>query len=267
MLNLFRFQWSRSMNTLYAVALTALLTTFWSTVGAADVTVFAAASLTNAITDVARIYQAGHKIRIKLSFASSSTLAKQIEQSAPADLFISADTKWMDYLDAKGKIDHSSRRDLLGNTLVLIAPEGREFPVTWAKGYDFASAFRGKLCTGQVEAVPVGIYAKEALIHLGWWEAVKQRIVGTEDVRAALHLVERGECEAGIVYETDAKLSRKVAVLGAFPDNTHAPIIYPFALVTQSDDAKDFLRYLGEPPALDVFASHGFKILPRDRRP
>jgi molybdate transport system substrate-binding protein len=129
------------------------------------------------------------------------------------------------------------------------------------KGFNFARAFKGKLCTGVVESVPVGIYAKEALTRLGWWQSIQRRVVGTEDVRAALNLVERGECDAGIVYETDAKQSKKVEVIGRFPADTHAPIVYPFALVTQSGDAKKFLDYLKQEPAAEVFARYGFKLL------
>jgi molybdate transport system substrate-binding protein len=227
----------------------------------AEVTVFAAASLTNALTDIGKTFEAAHQIPVIFSFASSSALAKQIEQGAPADVFASADTKWMDYLENKGKIDRDSRTNLLGNTLVVIAPQGKGFPATMKKGFDFAGAFEGKLCTGVVESVPVGIYAKEALTRLGWWESIQHRVVGTEDVRAALNLVERGECDAGIVYETDAKQSKKVEVIGRFPADTHSPIVYPFALVTQSGDAKKFLDYLKQKPAADIFAQYGFKLL------
>lgn len=228
---------------------------------AADVTVFAAASLTNALTEIAKPFEAKHKIPVKLSFAASSALAKQIEQGAPADVFISADTQWMDYLDGKGKIDHASRVNLLGNTLVLIAPKGKGFPVRVDKNFDFAKALKDKLCTGVVESVPVGIYAKEALTHLGWWGGVKGRVVGTEDVRAALNLVERGECEVGIVYETDARQSKKVDIIGRFPDDSHTPIVYPAARVTPSEDARKFLEYLRQDSAGKIFAKYGFKRL------
>ncbi|MGX2038886.1 molybdate ABC transporter substrate-binding protein [Methylocaldum sp. MU1018] len=245
-----------------AKSLTLAASAFLLGIGAAsaDVTVFAAASLTNALADTGKAFEAANRIPVKFSFASSSALAKQIEQGAPADIFASADTKWMDYLDNKGKIDHDSRKNLLGNTLVVIAPQGKGFPVTMAKGFDFSGAFEGKLCTGVVESVPVGIYAKEALTRLGWWDGIRYRTVGTEDVRAALNLVERGECDAGIVYETDAKQSKKVEVVGRFPADTHTPIVYPFALVTQSGDAKKFLDYLKQKPAAEIFARYGFKL-------
>jgi molybdate transport system substrate-binding protein len=226
---------------------------------AGEVTVYAAASLTNALGEIAKAYEASHGVKVKTSFAASGALAKQIEAGAPADVFISADTKWTDYLDAKGKIDHDSLANLLGNTLVLIAPKGKGFPVRMEPGFDFAQAFGGKLCTGETESVPVGIYAKEALGKLGWWEGVRARIVGTDDVRAALDLVGRGEC-VGIVYETDAKISGQVEILAAFPEDTHAPIVYPAALVTQSGAAKAFFEYLKR--ATPVFAQYGFKTTP-----
>jgi molybdate transport system substrate-binding protein len=250
-----------SMHTLKTISITAILILWGINAAFADVTVFAAASLTNALSDVGKAFEAAHKIPVKFSFASSSALAKQIEQGAPADVFASADTKWMDYLDGKGKIDHSTRSNLLGNTLVLIAPQSKGFPVTMKKGFDLAGAFQGKLCTGVVESVPVGIYAKEALTRLGMWESIQPRVVGTEDVRAALNLVERGECDTGIVYETDAKLSKKVEVIGRFPADSHSPIVYPFALVTQSGDAKKFLDYLKQKPSAEIFAKYGFKLL------
>lgn len=225
---------------------------------AGEVTVYAAASLTNALGEVAKAYEAAHGVKVKTSFAASGALAKQIEAGAPADVFISADSKWTDYLDNKGKIDHDSLVNLLGNSLVLIAPKGKGFAVRFEKGFDFAQAFEGKLCTGETESVPVGVYAKEALGNLGWWEAIRPRIVGTDDVRAALDLVGRGEC-VGIVYATDAKIGGdKVEVVGTFPDGLHAPIVYPAALVTQSGDAKRFFNYLQE--AGSVFAKYGFKI-------
>ena len=224
---------------------------------AAEVTVYAAASLTNALGEIAKAYEAGSGVKVKTSFAASGALAKQIEAGAPADVFISADNKWMDYLDAKGKIDHDSTVNLLGNTLVLVAPKGKGFPVRLEKGFDFAQSFKGKLCTGETESVPVGIYAKEALGNLGWWEAIRPRIVGTDDVRTALGLVARGEC-IGIVYATDAKASEQVETLAAFPAGLHAPIVYPAALVTQSSQAKAFFAYLKSATAL--FAQHGFSV-------
>ena len=238
-----------------------LATSMVSAPADADITVFAAASLTNVLSDLGKQFENKHEMPVKLSFAASSALAKQIEQGAPADLFISADTQWMDYLDGKGKIDHASRTDLLGNTLVLIAPRGEGFSVAMEKNFDFAHSFEGKLCTGVVESVPAGIYAKEALSSLGWWDGIRGRVVGNANVRAALNLVERGECAAGIVYETDAKQSRKIEIVGRFPGKSHAPIVYPAALVSESEEAGAFLEYLRQGAAAKVFAQYGFRVL------
>lgn len=229
----------------------------------ADVTILAAASLTNALTDIAKSYEAQHHHKIKTSFASSSALAKQIENGFPADIFISADAKWMDTLYDQGKIDGASRQNILGNTLVLIAPKNQAFTIKLAKGENLAKAFDGKLCTGETATVPAGKYAKEALEKLSMWEAIKTRVVGTEDVRAALAFVERGECAAGIVYATDAKISDKVEVIATFPENSHTPIVYPMALVSQADEAKAFLAYLTQTEATAVFVRYGFVRLPQ----
>jgi len=223
------------------------------------VTVFAAASLTNAISEVAALYEKEAAAKVTTSFASSSALAKQIENGAPADVFMSADLKWMNYLQDKSKIDKGTRQNLLGNKLVLIAPKGKGFDVKAEKGFDFAKAFDGRLCTGDLESVPVGIYAKQSLKLLGWWDAVKSRIVGTQDVRAALVFVERGECAVGIVYETDAKVSGKVDVIGTFPESSHDPVVYPVAAVTPQ--GKGFVEYLGSPQAAAVFTKYGFTVL------
>ncbi|KQY54897.1 molybdate ABC transporter substrate-binding protein [Lysobacter sp. Root494] len=224
--------------------------------------VFAAASLTNALEEIATQWQrAGHP-RPVLAFGASSTLAKQIEAGAPADLFASADRKWMDYLDARNRIDRNSRVEMLGNTLVLIAPKGHRFDAKMQAGFRIADAFKGKLCTGEPDVVPVGIYAKQALEKLGWWQSLQPRIVGADDVRTALAFVERGECGAGIVYASDARISRKVEVLAAFPAHTHAPIVYPFALVKNArPEAAAFLNHLHTPQAAAVFRRHGFTVL------
>jgi molybdate transport system substrate-binding protein len=222
-------------------------------------TVFAAASLTNAISDIANEYEKDKRINIQTSFASSSTLAKQIEKGAPADIFISADTKWMNYLQDKNLVKIESRVNLLGNQLVLIAPKGKSFKVTMDKGFNLASAFSGKLCTGELESVPVGIYAKQSLKSLDWWDSIKMRIVGTQDVRAALVFVERAECDAGIVYATDAKASSKVEKIAVFPETTHEPIVYPLALLNHaSTQAVAFYDYLKSEKAKTIFAKYGF---------
>lgn len=228
------------------------------------VRVFAAASLTNVLNEIGAQWQAAGHPAPSLAYASSAALAKQIEAGAPADLFASADLKWMDYLDQRDKVDAASRRNLLGNTLVLIAPKGRGFAVTLRRDFDLARAFSGKLCTGEPGVVPVGGYARQSLETLGWWPALQRRLVGTEDVRTALAFVERGECPAGIVYATDAAGSNKVEVLARFPDGSHQPIVYPFALVQGArPEAAGFLRYLQTSPAAAAsFARHGFIRLP-----
>lgn len=225
------------------------------------VTVFAAASLTNAISDIASQYEKEKGVQIQTSFASSSTLAKQIEKGAPIDIFISADTKWMSYLQDKNYIKAESKVSLLSNQLVLIVPKGKAFKVDMNKDYSFAGAFSGKLCTGELESVPVGIYAKQSLKYLNWWDAIKMRIVGTQDVRAALVFVERGECDAGIVYETDAKVSTKIDKLAAFPDASHDPIVYPLALMKgASAQSVGFYDYLKSEQAKIIFTKYGFVI-------
>jgi molybdate transport system substrate-binding protein len=252
----------RLLRTLLLVLLSCGHTQAAERVREAPVRVFAAASLTNALEEVATQWQrAGHP-RPVLTFAASSTLAKQIEAGAPADLFASADRKWMDYLDDRDRTDRRARVDLLGNTLVLIAPKGRRFNAKMQPGFSIADAFKGRLCTGEPDVVPVGIYAKQALEKLGWWKSLQSRIVGADDVRTALAFVERGECGAGIVYASDARISGKVEVLATFPANTHAPIVYPFALVKLArPEAAAFLGHLRTAQAAAVFRRHGFTVL------
>lgn len=232
---------------------------------AASIKVYAAASLTNALTDIAKQYeqQTGHTVTPV--FAASSTLAKQIEAGAPADVFFSADEKWMSYLTQKGKVDSSQVAKLLNNELVVIAPKGRPFKFKASPDFKIAQAFKGYLCTGQTESVPVGIYAKQSLTSLGWLDQLKGRVVGADDVRAALTFVERGECDAGIVYSTDAKISTKVQVVGVFPENTHKPIVYPVSVTkstTEETTASDFVNYLkNNPQAQAVFVKYGFSLI------
>ncbi len=225
--------------------------------------VFAAASLTNAMSDIgAQWQQAGHAAPT-MAFAASSSLSRQIDAGAPADLFFSADQGWMDRLQQSGKLAAGTRQDLLGNTLVLIAPKGRPFKVQMTPAFDIAKAFDGKLCTGEPGVVPVGIYARQSLEALGWWTALQPRIVGTDDVRNALAFVESGECPAGIVYATDAAISRKVEVVATFPDDSHQPIVYPVALIgTPGSEARAFLQYLQtSPDAAATFRRYGFTPL------
>lgn len=229
---------------------------------AADtIAVFAAASTTSAIQDIAVLYQKEKGVAITPSFAASSALAKQIEQGAPADVFISADLKWMDYLDNKGKIIQVSRRNLLGNQLVLIAPKGKAFPVKLEKGFDLSSAFTGRWCSCSKD-VPIGQYSQQAFTALGWWETLEPRLAAAPDVRSALAFVERGECAMGVVYETDAKVSDKVEILATFPMGSHDPVLYPVALVQGAKPAaKEFMDFLLSPKANAVFRQYGFTVL------
>ena len=245
------------------LALLALLALSTAVRAEQPVRVFAAASLTDALNDIGAEWQkAGHP-RPSLAYGSSSTLARQIEAGAPADVFASADLTWMDYLDRRGWVAASTRVNLLGNDLVLIVPKGKQFPVQMKAKFDIAAAFDGKLCTGEPGVVPAGIYARQSLESLGWWQSLRSRIVGTDDVRTALAFVERGECPLGIVYATDAKISDKVEVLERFPDSSHQPIVYPFAAVKDArPEAKAFLRFLHTSPvATGIFEHYGFTRL------
>lgn len=241
----------------------AITTNAW----ADPVKVYAAASLTNAITDIAKQFEAQNPdVKVTPVFASSSNLAKQIEAGAPADIFFSADEKWMKYLVDKSQVDASKVKPLLGNELVVISPVDRKFKYQPSTKFNFASAFKGNLCTGQTESVPVGIYAKQSLTNLGWFDALKGRIVGADDVRAALAFVERGECDAGIVYATDAKVSNKVQVIGELPAASHQPIVYPIAPTKQASNNADALKLLNyiqtSPKAKATFIQYGFSVKP-----
>lgn len=230
---------------------------------AEQITVYAAASLTNALTEISKSYQNSHDVTIKTSFAASSTLAKQIEAGAPAHMFASADMQWMDYLQKRNKLQPNTRKELLGNSLVLITPKTGTFNVTMDKSFNLAQAFTGRICTGDPASVPVGIYAKEALQNLGWWSNLEKRVVATEDVRTALAFVERGECPVGIVYDTDAKISDKVTVIGRFPSTSHKKIAYPFAMVSGANTPAStaFYQYLLSDKAREVFVKYGFTVL------
>ena len=179
-------------------------------------------------------------------------------------MFASADLKWMDYLDERGRIAAGTRANLLGNTLVLIAPKGRRFAVTMQPGFDLAGAFNGKLCTGEPGVVPVGIYAKQSLEKLGWWPSLQGRIVGTDDVRTALAFVERGECALGIVYATDARISDKVEVLAQFPADTHMPDRLsrsPLSKDARTADAAPSCSTCARRKRRAIFAPYGFTVL------
>jgi molybdate transport system substrate-binding protein len=229
------------------------------------VTVFAAASLQDALKDIANKFTAETKLTVRFSFAASSALIKQIEQGAPADLFASADLDWMDYAQTKNLIQPQTRVDLLGNKLVVIAPADAAPPHFALTAESFLQAIgTSRLATGEVRSVPVGRYAKAALEKLGFWNAIEPRLAQTESVRAALVLVARGEAALGIVYATDANADPRVKVVAEFPADTHPPIVYPFALTVSArgDAPARFLAYLRGPEARQSFEAQGFAILP-----
>lgn len=225
----------------------------------AEVTVFAAASLKTALDEIAADYTTGTGIPVTLSYGGSPALARQIAEGAPADIFLSASTAWMDVLQDKALIQPDSRRDLLGNTLILIAP-GTAQPVTIDATLDLPGLLDGgKLSMALVDSVPAGQYGKEALASLGLWSAVEPSVVQSENVRAALQLVALGEAALGIVYASDAIAEPAVAVLGTFPADSHTPITYPAALtVTAAPAAAAFLDHLASPEATAIFTANGF---------
>jgi molybdate transport system substrate-binding protein len=228
---------------------------------AADtITVFAAASLKDALDQNVKTYQAKSGDRVVVSYAASSALAKQIEAGAPADMFMSADLDWMDYLEQRRLIRTDTRRNLLRNRLVLIAPADSKVAVTIAPGFPLAKLLGdGKLAMANPDAVPAGKYGKASLEALGVWKDVQSKVAAAENVRAAMVLVSRGEAPLGIVYKTDAAADPKVRVVGLFPENTHPPIIYPVAItVTGKAPAEAFLNWLNRPEARAIFEKHGF---------
>ena len=229
---------------------------------AENLTVFAAASLTNALQDIGTLWTAGGHSKVVFSFASSSTLAQQIEKGAPANVFISADEKWMDDLAAHTLVANRTRKDLVGNSLVLVEPKKSLKPVKLDKGADLEAALgaTGRLAVGDPTHVPAGIYAQQALTKIGLWPAIKPRLAPADSVRSALRLVEVGEAPAGIVYATDVKVVPNLGVAGTFPAASHDPIRYPAAVVKSADTkaARDFVAFLSTRPAQDVFEHYGF---------
>ena len=229
-----------------------------------DVLVFAAASLKNALDEVAAQWQRESGKKVAISYAASNTLIKQIEQGAPVDIFISADLDWMDYGQQKGLIKPDTRVNLLGNRIVLIAPKDSTVSVNVQPGFDLAALLKGgRLAMGNVDAVPAGKYGKAALIKLGVWDAVSANVVQSDNVRAALAFVAKGEAPLGIVYQTDANAEPGVKVVGTFPEDSHPPIIYPVALLSASTnpDAKTFLDWLESDAAKPSFTAQGFTFV------
>jgi molybdate transport system substrate-binding protein len=226
--------------------------------------VFAAASMTNALDDINAAFTKRTRIKVIPSYGASSALIKQIEQGAPADVFASADLDWMDYGLQKKVIDDNTRMNLLGNQLVLIAPKDSKLDnVRIGPDFNLAQlAGDGRIATGDVRAVPVGKYAKAALEKLGSWDAAVSKFAMTENVRAALILVARGEAPLGIVYATDAKVEPGVKIIGTFPADSHPPIVYPVAAtVTAKPESGTYLSYLRSGAAKKVFEQYGFVFL------
>lgn len=229
-------------------------------------TVFAAASMKNALDELDAAYTAKTGVKMVASYAASSALAKQIEQGAPADVFVSADTDWMDYAIRNKSVAEPSRVNLLGNAIVLIAPkESKVENVTIVQGFDLARlAGDGRIATGDVASVPVGKYAKAALEKLGAWQAASSKFAMADSVRAALTLVARGEANLGIVYATDARIEPGVKVIATFPADSHPPIIYPVATTaTAKPEAADYVGFLQSSPARTIFEKYGFTVLIR----
>ena len=229
----------------------------------APLTVFAAASLKESMDEAASAYQAATGQEVRVSYAASSALARQIEQGAPADVFISADLDWMDYLQQRGLIDAGTRRNLLGNTLVLVAPAtSTARAMALRKGGDLRPLLGtdGRLAVALVDSVPAGKYAKASFESLGMWDALQPRLAQAENVRAALLLVARGEAPLGVVYGSDAKAEPAVRVLAVFPPASHPPIVYPVARIAKSrqPQAAAFVEWLHAPDATAIFRKHGF---------
>ena len=229
----------------------------------APVIAFAAASLKTALDEVSAAWQKDTGNAVKISYAASSTLVKQIERDAPAHIFISADLDWMDYVEKKALIDTNSRSNLLGNALVLIAPKDSAAAIDLKQGADLGKLVgNGRLAVGNVDSVPAGKYAKAALEKLGMWPQVASKLAQAESVRAALLLVSRGEAPLGIVYQTDAASDPNVRIVATFPADSHPPIIYPIALTTKAtDEAKSFFSYIKSPKAAPLFEAQGFTVL------
>jgi len=231
---------------------------------AGDLVVFAAASLKNALDAINAQWQKDTGKKALISYGASSTLAKQIEQGAPAQMFISADLDWMDYLAQRNLIKPETRSNLLGNRIVLIAPNDKAQPIDIKPGFDLAKALGdGRLSMANVDSVPAGKYGKAALEKLGVWNSVSGKLAQAENVRAALLLVSRGETPLGIVYQTDAAADPNVKIVGTFPEDTHPPIIYPIALTASATqpEAEAFLAYIKSAKAKPLFEAQGFTVL------
>lgn len=228
----------------------------------AELTVFAAASLTDAITDISKTFESGRTVRVYTNFAGSQTLQVQIERGAPADVFISASPKQMDALEAKGVISESSRRNLLRNSLVLVAPRDSSHQIE--KPEELTAERIRRLAIGEPNSVPAGIYGVEALTRLGIWSRVEPKLIPGADVRSVLAYTEAGAVDFGIVYKTDASLSKKVRIAYEFPTSSHSPIVYPAAVIRgtkREDVARTFLRHLESSEVKRVLEKYGFSVV------
>ena len=219
----------------------------------ADTTVFAASSTTDVMRELAATFEKNGGEKIRFNFASSGALARQLEAGARAGLFISANVKWMDWLQEKKIINPTTRTNLFSNSLVLIAPSGQPL--------EFNGNIKGRVSVGNFKSVPVGMYAQEALTHMGWMDDLRPNLVMTSNARMALLYVKRGEVAAGIVYSTDARKSDQVSVVGSFPADSHPPILYPAAcLADASGDAHEFLKFMQSEIGKTIWIRHGFRI-------
>ena len=225
--------------------------------------VFSAASTTNAVSQIGELYSTIKKVKIVTSFAASSTLAKQIENGAPADIYISANPNWMEYLEKKGLIEAGTRFDLLTNRIVLIAPVESSLDIKISKSLDL-SAFLGdgRLSMGDPDHTPCGIYSKKALESLGLWNDISAKVIRAKDVRSALYFVEQNEAPLGIVYATDAKISKRVKILDTFPENLHPPVLFQAGVVKHriSGPVEDFIVFLKSADSKNVFSAYGFTV-------
>ncbi len=238
----------------------------WGALGADtsdSITVFAAASLTEVMQELGAEYTKASGTKVEYSFAATSMLARQVESGAHADVFFSADQEWMDYLDQRSLVRKETRRNLLGNRLALVAPASSDLQLQIKPGFPLLAALNGgRLATGDPDSVPVGKYARSALTSLGVWSDIVDHLVRADNVRSALAFVARGESPLGIVYETDARIEKRVRIVDIFPDATHPPITYPIALTsTASAKAAPFLEFLRGPKAAEAFEKYGFVVL------
>jgi len=228
-----------------------------------ELLVFGASSLTNVLDEIGAAYAAKTGQAVKFSYAASSALARQIEASARADVFFSADLEWMDYLQTRALIDKATRRDVVGNRLVLVAPAASKVQLRIGPDFPLAATLgKGRLATGDPDSVPVGKYAKAALMSLGVWNDVADRLVRAENVRAALSFIARGEAPLGIVYQTDAQVEKNVRIVDVFPESSHLPITYPVAAMPGAKaGAREFIAFLKDPAAAASFNKYGFTVL------